>query len=75
MPRSKPQNTRRKLQSAVKHIDKAVNYIYDILPFGVDVKEWDERYVTLLNVSMRLIGAHDYIESLLNPEKEEENEK
>jgi len=75
MPRSKPQNTRRKLESAIKHIDKAVNYIYNILPLDVYVGEWDERYQTLLRMNIRLIGVRDYIESLLNPEKVGENEK
>jgi len=75
MPRSKPQKTRLKLERAVKHISKAIVYIYDILPLGVDVKEWDERYKTLAKMGIRLMGVRDYIELLLNPEKEGDDDK
>jgi len=75
MPRSKPQNTRRKLESAMNHIDKAIKHIYDVLPFGVDIKDWDERYVKLVQMNTRLIGVYDCIFSMLFPEGEEKDEK
>jgi len=75
MPRSKPQHTRRRLESAMNHIGKAIMQIYNVLPLGEDVKNWDERYQELLRMNTRLIGVHDYIASLLGYREEEENEK
>ncbi|GEM_PF-6763304 len=75
MPRSKPQNTRRRLESAANHIRKAIVYIHDILPKGEDVRQWDERYQRLLLMCVRLIGVCDYIDSLLYPEGDEKSEE
>jgi len=69
MPRSKPQDTRRKLNSAMNHIVKAVSNIYDILPVDMDVHDWDERYLELLKTNIQLMELHHRIDSILNPEK------
>jgi len=74
MPRSKPQHTRRRLESAMNHIGKAIVQIHNVLPIGEDIKNWDERYQDLLRMNIRLISVHDYIASLLGYKGEEENE-
>jgi len=69
MPRSKPQDTRRKLNSAMNHILKAVTHIYDILPVDMHVEDWDERYLKLLRINIQLMDMYHLVDGILNPEK------
>jgi len=70
MPRSKPQDTRRKLNMALNHITKAVANIYDILPVDMDVEEWDERYLELLRVNIQLMEMSHVVDAILHPKEE-----
>jgi len=66
LPRSKPQETRRRLRSAVKHADKAVKQLAYIMPLEIEYEEWDEKYKDLLNFVLSFQRFISYIELMLN---------
>jgi len=70
MPRSKPQDTRRKLYSALKHIYRAVDRIYEVLPWDLNTKDWDESYLELVAYANQMMTIYYRIYSVLNPDEE-----
>lgn len=55
MPRSKPQDTRRRLISCIEHFSYIVMLLDEVIPEGVPVEELDVRY-QYLNV-LRAVAA------------------
>lgn len=54
MPRSKPQDTRRRLASAQKHISTASMLIKECLPTQAPIEEWEARYQFLGIIALAL---------------------
>jgi len=68
MPRSKPQETRRRLRSAVKHADKAVQQLAYIMPFEDDYENWDSNYKHLMEYAIYMQRFVRFVETLLDEE-------
>jgi len=66
LPRSKPQDTRRRLRSAVNHVDKAIQQLAFILPLSEEYKNWDEKYQTLMEFVITFQKFVNYVELMLD---------
>lgn len=68
MPRSKPQDTRRRLASAQKHLATASMLIKATLPAQTPFEEWDARYQFLGIIALALDDAITGLGNILGSE-------